>query len=139
MKNSLILALILICSRIFAQNPTDSSGKYPPHVKFTAEQDHQNMMDKLGIKSLRPGPSGNESAPNHLSSAMEYLKRAMQNGLTRREVLWKWLKYSSLALRRTEVACLDPSGIQNDFFNYNTRIDHPDLKSMITRSFDNLL
>jgi hypothetical protein len=23
------------------------------------------MMDQLGIKSLRPGPSGNESAPNH--------------------------------------------------------------------------
>ena len=27
--------------------------------------DHQNMMDQLGIKALRPGPSGNESAPNH--------------------------------------------------------------------------
>ena len=23
------------------------------------------MMDQLGIKALRPGPSGNESAPNH--------------------------------------------------------------------------
>ena len=23
------------------------------------------MMAQLGIKSLRPGPSGNESAPNH--------------------------------------------------------------------------
>lgn len=31
----------------------------------TAEQDHQNMMDQLGIKTLRPGPSGNESDPNH--------------------------------------------------------------------------
>ena len=27
--------------------------------------DHQNMMDQLGIKALRPGPSGTESAPNH--------------------------------------------------------------------------
>ena len=34
-------------------------------VTFTAEQDHQNMMDQLGIKALRPGFSGNESAPNH--------------------------------------------------------------------------
>ncbi len=34
-------------------------------VRFTTEQDHQNMMDQLGIKSLRPGPSGNESAPDH--------------------------------------------------------------------------
>jgi hypothetical protein len=34
-------------------------------VTLTAEQDHQNMMDQLGIKALRPGPSGDESAPNH--------------------------------------------------------------------------
>jgi len=31
---------------------------------WTADQDHQNMMDQLGIQALRPGPSGNESAPN---------------------------------------------------------------------------
>ncbi|MEO6803295.1 MAG: acetylxylan esterase, partial [Granulicella sp.] len=37
----------------------------PPAVNWTAAQDHQNMMDQLGIKTLRPGPSGNESAPNH--------------------------------------------------------------------------
>jgi len=32
---------------------------------WTAAEDHQNMMDQLGIKALRLGPSGNESAPNH--------------------------------------------------------------------------
>src|SRR6516162_10247807 len=32
---------------------------------WTAAQDHQNMMEQLGIKALRPGPSGNENAPNH--------------------------------------------------------------------------
>jgi lysophospholipase L1-like esterase len=37
----------------------------PPPMNWTAEQDHQNMMDQLGIKALRPGPSGNEKAPNH--------------------------------------------------------------------------
>jgi len=37
----------------------------PPPVTFTSEQDQQNMMDQLGIKVLRPGPSGNENAPNH--------------------------------------------------------------------------
>src|SRR5437763_9978596 len=37
----------------------------PPPVHFTAEQDHQNMMEQLGIEALRPGPSGNENAPNH--------------------------------------------------------------------------
>src|ERR1700733_6681603 len=39
-------------------------GQSPP-TDWTAEQDHQNMLDQLGIKALRPGPSGNESAPNH--------------------------------------------------------------------------
>jgi len=41
------------------------SVKYLEPVTFSTEQDHQNMMDQLGIKSLRPGPSGNESAPDH--------------------------------------------------------------------------
>ena len=31
---------------------------------WTALEDHQNMMGQLGIKTLRPGPSGNETAPN---------------------------------------------------------------------------
>ena len=35
-----------------------------PNTAATAA-DHQNMMEQLGIKTLRPGPSGNESAPNH--------------------------------------------------------------------------
>src|SRR5580692_5706106 len=34
-------------------------------TKWTAAQDRQNMMDQLGIKALRPGPSGNENEPNH--------------------------------------------------------------------------
>ena len=41
-----------------AQSSTDTRA-------WTAAQDHQNMMDQLQIKTLRPGPSGNESAPNH--------------------------------------------------------------------------
>ncbi|MFT3822278.1 MAG: hypothetical protein QM731_00110 [Chitinophagaceae bacterium] len=55
-----LLLLFSVCS--FAQTNT---AKYPPLVTFTAEQDHQDMMKQLGIRSLRPGPSGNESAPNH--------------------------------------------------------------------------
>jgi hypothetical protein len=31
---------------------------------MTAQQDHQNMMDQLGIKSLRQGPSGDPNSPN---------------------------------------------------------------------------
>jgi hypothetical protein len=37
----------------------------PPQKNWTAAEDHQNMMAQLGIRALRPGPSGNESAPNH--------------------------------------------------------------------------
>jgi hypothetical protein len=44
---------------------SSASAEGPPPVTFTANQDHQNMMDQLGIKALRPGPSGNEKAPNH--------------------------------------------------------------------------
>jgi hypothetical protein len=40
-------------------------GQTQPAKPWTAADDHQNMMDQLGIKALRPGPSGNESAPNH--------------------------------------------------------------------------
>ncbi|HEX7446013.1 MAG TPA: hypothetical protein VF306_00630 [Pirellulales bacterium] len=41
------------------------SGPLPEPVTFTTQEDHQNMMGQLGITALRPGPSGNPSAPNH--------------------------------------------------------------------------
>ena len=65
MRKLLYLLLILSCSQLLAQRPAGTSGQYPPPMQWTAQQDHQNMMDQLGIKSLRPGPSGNEQAPNH--------------------------------------------------------------------------
>jgi hypothetical protein len=58
-RSSLIL-LISIPAVLAAQ-----TASQPAPVNFTTEQDHQNMMDQLGIKALRPGPSGNENAPNH--------------------------------------------------------------------------
>lgn len=52
---------------IFAFGPSSASAQdsAPLPVTFTADQDHQNMMDQLGIKALRPGPGGDEKAPNH--------------------------------------------------------------------------
>ncbi len=42
------------------------STNLPAPVVWTAEQDHQNMMDQLGIKSLRPGAEGmNSHAANY--------------------------------------------------------------------------
>lgn len=64
--NHLTLALLmsLPCWAIAQQAPIDSS-KYPPLKTMTAQQDQANMMQQLGLKKLRPGPSGNESDPNH--------------------------------------------------------------------------
>ena len=42
------------------QNPGSPEPK-----NWTATEDHRQMMEQLGIKSLRPGPSGNEQDPNH--------------------------------------------------------------------------
>jgi lysophospholipase L1-like esterase len=39
-------------------------GQQAP-LNWTAADDHRNMMEQLGIKALRPGPSGKESDPNH--------------------------------------------------------------------------
>jgi hypothetical protein len=48
-----------------AQAPAQPAGPPPnPNAAATAA-DHRNMMEQLGITALRPGPSGNESAPNH--------------------------------------------------------------------------
>ena len=50
------------------QPPIDMSkvpAGAPAPKTWTAQEDHQNMMEQLGIKALRPGPSGNEQAPNH--------------------------------------------------------------------------
>lgn len=38
--------------------------QYIDAANWTTADDHRNMMDQLGIKALRPGPSGNEKAPN---------------------------------------------------------------------------
>jgi lysophospholipase L1-like esterase len=37
----------------------------PAPQNWTAADDHHNMMEQVGVKALRPGPSGNEAAPNH--------------------------------------------------------------------------
>lgn len=58
--------LIAVAAHMAAQESAPISGShFPQPMNWTAEQDHQNMMDQLGIQALRPGPSGNESAANH--------------------------------------------------------------------------
>jgi hypothetical protein len=73
-NTSRLLRLSAIVTFILAAGNTPLTAQFgappqkklpPPAVNFTADEDHQNMMGQLGIKALRPGPSGNESAPNH--------------------------------------------------------------------------
>jgi lysophospholipase L1-like esterase len=59
---------ITLLTGSLAGNPSHqqaTEGSPPQSTNWTAAQDHQNMMEQLGIKTLRPGPSGNESAPDH--------------------------------------------------------------------------
>lgn len=63
------LVLLLVVASFHAgaaaQNAPTGASSAPQSVEGTAEQDHQDMMNQLGIKALRPGPSGNENDPNH--------------------------------------------------------------------------
>jgi len=52
-----LAALFLLAQQIAAPLPEPKT--------WTAAEDHRQMMDQLGITSLRPGPSGNEQAANH--------------------------------------------------------------------------
>jgi len=91
MKRCHILALLLAATAT-AETGVDTKT-------WTAGQDHQNMMEQLGIRALRPGPSGNESAPNHAnydeSLANPYPNLpdvlTLKNGkkVTTREMWWK--------------------------------------------------
>ncbi len=65
MKKSILCALLLGLGGLTkAQNTQLDPSQYPSPVTFTNEQDHANMQQQLGITVLRPGPSGNEAAPN---------------------------------------------------------------------------
>ncbi len=59
--------VVLGCSTAAGQSGSVANGCSSP-MNWTAEQDHQNMMDQLGIKRLRPGANGNEKAPDHANT-----------------------------------------------------------------------
>ena len=51
-------ALLLAAAPAFAQQQNAA-------MQAATAEDHQQMMTQLGIKALRPGPSGNEKDANH--------------------------------------------------------------------------
>jgi hypothetical protein len=60
MKSTMRLLAVLLVVLL----ATGLLGQQPGAATATA-QDHKNMLEQLGIKALRPGPSGTETAPNH--------------------------------------------------------------------------
>src|SRR5499427_9044330 len=60
-----IVAVLIVTLTAFTILGQQSSSPVSESNNWTSAEDHQNMMAQLGIRKLRPGPSGNESAPNH--------------------------------------------------------------------------
>ncbi len=64
-KKAMILAVILFCAAyVLAQWSPEERER----INKLNQQDHQLMMQKLGIDEIRPGPSGNPEAPNAANS-----------------------------------------------------------------------
>jgi hypothetical protein len=61
----LLTALLLVSMpNLRGQSGSSGSNSAPAALEWTAQQDHKNMMEQLGIKALRPGPSGRTGATN---------------------------------------------------------------------------
>src|ERR1044071_7572047 len=64
----LVFGAVGLISTPFTQTssaqPAATSGVETAPLNWTTVQDHQNMKEQLGIKALRPGPSGREGATN---------------------------------------------------------------------------
>ncbi|MBW4888517.1 acetylxylan esterase [Mucilaginibacter sp. HMF5004] len=92
--------LLFAATHIAAQDKgKPAAGSFPAPVNFTSQQDKEDMMRQLGIKAMRPGPSGDEKAPNHANNdealANPYLDYpdalTLKNGkkITTAEQWWK--------------------------------------------------
>src|SRR5436190_10912422 len=101
----LILATFL-SPRPFAPVPLVAQEKSSPEIViFSTMQDHQNMLQQLGITRLRPGPNGNEAAPNHANydEALANPYRALPELLVCRDGTVVKTKDEWIARRRPEI------------------------------------
>ena len=56
-RTSFVVSIVVFATAVMI------AGQEPREpLTWTAQQDHQNMMDQLGIKALRPGPNGRAAA-----------------------------------------------------------------------------
>jgi hypothetical protein len=60
----LTASLVVSMPNLRGQSGASGSNSSPAALEWTAQQDHKNMMEQLGIKALRPGPSGRAGATN---------------------------------------------------------------------------
>ncbi len=63
MTTMLPVVLVYVIATVSSQQPLDPAAREALVAATSA--DHQDMQRQLGIRKLRPGPSGNETAPNH--------------------------------------------------------------------------
>lgn len=64
-KICLLPVLAFSCQFVIAADPPAEAATPPGPVTMSTQEDHRQMLSQLGITKLRPGPNGNESAPNH--------------------------------------------------------------------------
>lgn len=60
-----LLASLGLLGGLTPRAPAAEPGQSPAPLNWTTQQDHQNMMEQLGITRLRPGRNGNPKATNN--------------------------------------------------------------------------
>ena len=60
--------ILVQCSLLLVALAAQLALAQAASTEWTTQQDHQNMLDQLGITALRPGPSGTADAPNAANS-----------------------------------------------------------------------
>lgn len=131
-KMSLALMCLVLVPIALGTHSIHAQTAAPP-VTFTADQDHQNMMDQLGIKALRPGPSGNENAPNHANydesqanpfpNIPDPLKMNDGRKVTSPEMWWKERRPELVEMFSKYVYGRVPSGVPKVAWTVKT-VDH---------------
>ena len=84
----LVAGLLFAVSAMPGQQPSANTSALPEPKNWTTAEDHRNMMEQLGIRALRPGPSGNENAPNHADYKTEKMP-AVNVGMLEGQLAWR--------------------------------------------------
>jgi len=59
----LLVSLAVLSARVAHAQSTAAQTDYPPVIHMTAEQDHQRVMDLLGMATIRRGRDGSPDSP----------------------------------------------------------------------------